>query len=386
MNVHTSDSEFGSLVRRVRKVARRFRSAHPLPAPPRNAGSFPLATNYAGAPETKVLAWFPSPGCLYSRHTGCLMCNFGADSGSASIEDSLQIFDRYLDRLDPGVRRLHLGPGGSFFEDAEVPPAMRRGVCGSLARFPFLRSVGVETRPNLVTKARLLETIDALPRQVRELTLGIGFECVTDLVREVTINKGYGRQHVKRAVEIINAVNSERKNIRVDFEIYVLLKPLFLSEMEGIDEAIRTIDWAYAQGADTAVLFMNTVKSSTIQAYLASRSDLEPPLRYQPPYYRSAVQVLRSLPPDQRRRTQILGVQSGVEAHGMPRGCSLCTAFLLGAVMAHNFTRDPAVLEHAAHSDCLCKDQWQAELVSSPEGLRHRIERGIGILEDAFDT
>jgi uncharacterized Fe-S cluster-containing MiaB family protein len=163
-----------------------------------------------------------------------------------------------------------------------------------------------------------------------------------------------------------------------------MLKPLFLSEQEAIDEALRTIEWVYVKGAETAVLFMNTVKPNTVQGYLASRDDLDPPIRYQPPYYRSAIQVLRELPQEQRRRTAVLGVQSGILAQGMPRGCPLCSPFLLGAIMGHNFTRDPAILHHAANSLCPCKGDWLDELEVPPVSLIDRINQGLAILENAF--
>ncbi|HEX8597019.1 MAG TPA: hypothetical protein VF952_00700 [Chloroflexia bacterium] len=312
------------------------------------------------------------------------MCDFGSNPQAQSVDSALSDFDALIERLDPGVQHIHIAPGGSFLSDQEVPPELRRGVMQRVERLRFLRSVGIETRPNLLTKRKLLELINSLPTQVQHLTVGFGFECLTDIVREVSIYKGYGRSHVEAAIRVINAVNADQAHLDITFEVYVMLKPLFLSEQEAIDEALRTIDWCYAAGAETAVLFLNTIKRNTIQAYMAERADLMPPLHYQPPYYRSAIQVLRQLTPTQRQRTAVLGVQSGVLADGMPRGCPLCTPFLLGALMAHNFTRDPSILDHAANSICPCRDAWLEDLLVPGEDLRSRIYHGLEILEQAF--
>lgn len=376
--------EVSTLAARMRGVATRFRVEYPLSPPAWCAGTYPLATNVGGHPETKILVWFPSPGCFWSLKGGCTMCDFGSNRNGGSVSSALQQFDSLLCQLDSGVRRVHMAPGGSFFSDAEVPPDLRRGAIQKLGRLKFLRSVGVETRPNLLSVSKLMEIVATLPDHVQDLTVGFGLECLNDLVREVAINKGYGPGDVEQAIEVIDTVNAAQNRIRVAFEVYVLLKPLFLSEQEGIDEAIRTIEWAYANGAEPAVLFMNTVKPNTVQGYLASREDLETPIRYEPPYYRSAVQVLKELPLSQRRRTKVLGVQSGIVAEGMPRGCPSCAPFLLGSLMAHNFTRDPAVLDHAANSLCPCKEAWLEELRIPEEDLRSRIYRGLEVLEQAF--
>ena len=224
-----------------------------------------------------------------------------------------------------------------------------------------------------------------LPTYVNTLTIGFGFECLTDIVREITINKGYGPVQVDQAIGAIEAANQLQSRVKVAFEIYVMLKPLFLSEQEAIDEALRTINWAYDKGADTAVLFLNTVKINTVQGYFASCEQLRTPIQFFPPYYRSAIQVLRQLPKVWRQRTVVLGVQSGILAQGMPRGCALCAPFLLGALMAHNFTRDTSILDHAARSLCPCKDKWLSELDLPSEDLPTRIRQGLDALENELE-
>lgn len=373
-----------ALAKRMRKAAARYRAEFPLGAPDAITGSYPIPTNWNGQPETKVLAWFASPGCAWSLAGGCTMCNFSADEKPMTVAEASRSFAAHLDILDRGTRRIHLGPGGSFFDDREVPAPLRDEVLRGCSALPSLRSVGLETRPSLVTFKKLMRAIECLPDTVGDLTLGFGLECLDPLVREVAINKGYGTNHIDRAISVIERANLAQSRVRVDFEVYVLLKPLFLTERESIDEALRTIKWSFGRGATTVALFMNTIKHSTVQGYLANRQDLQPPYRYEAPYFRTAVEVLRGLPPTARAWTQVLGPQSGVLAEEQPRGCDLCTPLMLGAIMGFNFTRDSAILEEAARAWCPCRADWESTMEVTGLPLGERIEQGIEILEAAF--
>ncbi len=312
------------------------------------------------------------------------MCDFSADPETMSIDEAASEFREHLAELHPGVRRMHLGPGGSFFDDREVPSELRAAVLQSASVLPNLRSVGVETRPSLVSFPKLLDAVKSLPKGVRDLTLGFGLECLDPLIREVAVNKGYNTTHIDRAVSVIEKVNQAQCDVTVDFEVYVLLKPLFMTESEAIDEAVQTIGWSFARGATTVALFMNTIKQNTVQGYLSRREDLNPPFRFEAPYFRSAIEVLQRLPRGARAATQVLGPQSGVLAEGQPQGCPLCTPLMLGALMGFNFTRSDEILELAASSWCPCKLTWlTARKLQGPPMLT-RLDQGISMLEDAW--
>ena len=371
MRTELIDADDAELIRQVRQAAAGFRRRNPLTRAPWEASSYPIAAYIDGRPAVKTLAWFPGPGCTWSEAGGCLMCNFGTSiPGSA---DPISLFADHLAELDRSTEHLHIGPGGSFYDERETPTAHRHGVLRALAALPELRTVGIETRPNLVTQAHLRRTLDDLPSGVTRLILGFGLECWDDFTRELSVNKGYSRDSIVRAAEVIDKVNAEQSSVQVEFETYVLLKPTLLSEREAVDEALRTIDWSFRVGAGTTALFMNTVKDATVQGFLASSGSVAEPLRYRTPYLRSAIEVLRRLPDEMRIRTSVLGVQSGIQATGGPRGCERCYPFLLGAIYAHNFTRIADSLETAARSWCPCKSEWSTEMAQSPSrSLRDR--------------
>jgi hypothetical protein len=312
------------------------------------------------------------------------MCDFGANLVDSEPDRSVSLFRDHLKLLDGGLQRIHIAPGGSFFDPHEVPPQLQTGVLRALERFQFLQGVGIETRPNLVTRERLEHAIQELPPSVRELTIGFGLESRNDFVRELAVNKGYGPEEVRQAAAAIDEVNAAQSRVKVDFEVYALLKPLFLTENEAIEDAISTIEWSLSAGAGTVVLFLNTVKARTLQGYLASSDDVPSFARYEPPYLRSGLEVLLRLPPAARMKVCVLGLQSGIGADRFPRSCGHCEPYLTGTLMAHNLVRDPAVLFEASQSWCSCRPDWEQELKSVADPLSQRVDRVLDILEPRF--
>jgi radical SAM enzyme (TIGR01210 family) len=308
------------------------------------------------------------------------MCNFGESDSDGAVDPAVALAE-HLAELDPATEHLHLGPGGSFYDEHETPRNVRHNVLRVLASLPRLETLGLETRPNLVSLDELRETLADLPPTINRLILGFGVECWNDLLREIAVNKGYSRSSVLRAAEIVAELNAEQDRVHVEFETYVLLKPTLLHEREGVEEALRTIDWSFRIGASTTAVFMNTIKDATVQGHLAARTDLEPPIRYQTPYLRSAVEVLRRLPPAQQARTAVLGLQSGIMASEGPRGCDRCYPFLLGAIYAHTFLRSSEVIQCAATSWCPCRAEWEREMAFfDPSPLHDRAARLIAAM------
>ena len=62
--------------------------------------------------------------------------------------------------------------------------------------------------------------------------------------------KGEHIRDLEAAIQHVHSVNDEFPKIRAVVDCYVLLKPPFLTESEAIQDAIRSIDWAYDRGVD----------------------------------------------------------------------------------------------------------------------------------------
>jgi radical SAM enzyme (TIGR01210 family) len=102
----------------------------------------------------------------------------------------------------------------------------------------------LETRPEFVTEEKVREIKRLIPD--KHIELGVGLEIKDDFYRRICINKGFSLQRYNSAANII----TKYLNLRT----YVLLKPLFLTEKEAIEQAIETIEYAFASGTTTVSL------------------------------------------------------------------------------------------------------------------------------------
>ena len=359
-----------------------LRKRHPLCKPEQESGFFSLPLSINGQPDHKVLVWYPTRGCSWARKGGCTMCNFGKNDKNYTVSESLDIFDKMLSRIHPAIKKIHIGTGGSFLDASENPHEIRLEVLRQLDRFPYLIGVGAETRPEFVTKKNLTETIENLPAGVKEFTLGFGLESSSDLISRVAFNKGNVKDDYLRAIRVIKEVNRDFPRLNVTFETYVLLKPPFLSEWEAIDDAVRSVEWSFAAGAVNVVVFTNTVKKGTLCALLSNLKE-ERPLQFRPPYYYSALEVLKILPPQLAARTIVQGSTSGITPQEQPRGCSFCSSLLSGTFTAFNYYHDLALLTAASEFRCRCREDWMAELNTALPPLSERIVGYLDRIEEA---
>jgi radical SAM enzyme (TIGR01210 family) len=383
--MHLPDRRIDALAARMGRVAHAYRSRHPLEEARWRTGHYLLPICSHGRPAHKVLIWQHNGGCAWARKAGCTMCNFGERHDVPPEDIVLADFETELSRLDPGTRFVHLGPGGSVFQERELAAPLRRQLVSALGALPFLEGFGLETRAETIRQDRIEALLDVMPPHISELALGFGLESADELIFRVAVNKGERLQDLEQAIAEVLAVDARHASRRIVVDCYVLLKPPFLTEAEAIDDAIRSITWAYDRGVDTVTLFVNTIKRNTICSYLSEQAQSERPYRYETPYLYSALEVLGALPPDYRRRTGILGFTSGHPYIGAPRSCGLCWHVLHGLISAHNYTRDPALLNSAQELRCECRSAWTAELSeSAPRPIYDRFADYIGRLEHDF--
>jgi len=376
-------AEHRDLARRMARIMHRLRERNPLPRLESRAGFYQVPSCTGGKPWTLPITWYPSPACTWSASGGCTMCNFG-DGGVVTDEtEALREFTALLDQFTPSLQGIFLAPGGSFFNPREVSPTMRQSLLGALHRFSFLRMVGMETRPEHVTEAALAETIALLPPTVRYMLIGFGLESSDPLVREVAVGKGLNMPQLEAALSLIDRLR-DAFPVRLGSELYTLLKPPFLSEREAIDDAVRSIEWAWARGADTLGLFINVVNPQTLCAHLYNLKDAESPFHYEPAWWFSAFEVLNRLPPELAAKVQVLGPISEVAPLAGPRGCRLCADLLSGLMTAWNLYRDQSLLVLTNGHRCHCRDLWLKELDRANPSLADRIPSYLTALEVDF--
>lgn len=237
---------------------------------------------------------------------------------------------------------LYVYNGGSFLNPNEIPLQTQLGIFKEIRHHKTTGALFVESRPEFIQKNHLTLLRQALGHKLLEV--GIGLEAVTDRVREVNIHKGFSRQDYERAVNLL-------RGFGIKVFTYVFLKPLGLTEKEAIEEAVRTITYAFEVGSDEVSLSCAFIQEGTVMER-AYRQGI-----FQPPVLWSIIEVVC--------RTSHLGpirigsFEDNPPPIAIPKNCGKCDTTVLKSLAKYNLTRDISILHNLF---CECKEKWSEDL------------------------
>lgn len=171
----------------------------------------------------------------------CLMCDLWQhtlpeSTPPGSVTRQIQLA---LAKLPP-TQTIKLYNAGSFFDPNAVPPAELTQIADTCSQFS---RVIVECHPSLVHRSSVIQFRDALPGQ---LEIAMGLETTHPEVL-AKLNKGITVDDFEKAASTL-------ANHRIDLRTFVLLRPPFLSEEEGIHWAIQSVRFARECGSTATVI------------------------------------------------------------------------------------------------------------------------------------
>ena len=308
----------------------------------------------------RAVVFLMSNGCewaLKSAH-GCMMCGHLAkqirNDKPISVDDYLKQFEQEFEKIDfEKYPMLNLYNNGSFINDNEIPPEARKGMLRMINKNPHIKMLVLETRPEFVTEEKVREIKRLIPD--KHIELGVGLEIKDDFYRRICINKGFSLQRYNFAANII----TKYLNLRT----YVLLKPLFLTEKEAIEQAIETIEYAFASGSTTASLEACTIQDYTLMKYLYERG------LYSTPWLWSIVEVVKRVKSPGKL---IVGLFKFFPSPSVvPNNCDRCNEKVMEKIMQYNRTLDPKAFNGLT---CECKKQWRTILEEKPLPFEERLK------------
>jgi hypothetical protein len=171
----------------------------------------------------------------------CLMCDLWQSTLTEKLPPSAipgQI-DHALANLPP-ARQIKLYNSGSYFDPNAIPVEDDEAVAERVRGF---ERVIVESHPALVG-ARCLRLRDLL--SPARLEVAMGLETVHP-VAGPRLNKRMTLDAFARAADFL-------RNHEVALRVFILVKPPFLDEAEGLEWALRSLDFAFDCGATVAAL------------------------------------------------------------------------------------------------------------------------------------
>jgi hypothetical protein len=170
----------------------------------------------------------------------CLMCDLWKNTTEESVPSGAipaQI-EQALTQM-PDVKHLKLYNSGSFFDTRAIPEKDYKTIASILKNF---ETVIIESHPKLINK-KCLEFRDMLKP---ELQIALGLETVNKEILS-RLNKLMTRDDFSNSVSFLT-------KHQINTRAFILLKPPFLSESEGIFWAERSIDFAFSSGAECCTI------------------------------------------------------------------------------------------------------------------------------------
>lgn len=351
-------------LRRIVTVARALRRASPrnVANPNEPADILVKKECLRGRPVKAVNITLTPTGCAWARSGGCTMCGEWAGSTGGQLVppqvhvSQLEAAIRKVGRENPLPSWLRIYQEGNYTNADEMSLAAQPELLRRVSLLPWIERITVETMASRVTK----DAIQSLRECVRddvELEVGLGFEAADPVVRNVCINKGESIEDYSQAAEILRDCGCRSL-------AYVLVKPPFLTEAEGISHAIDTVNAAAGMGFDAVSIEPVSVHEWSLVGALHF-FDL-----YRTPWIWSVVEVTRRVsseftsPSGLRPELRVGGYEyyphPSELAHNYhdPRRNRDCSSDAWKRIEKFNETQDVRVFDDFA---CGCIAEWTAE-------------------------
>ncbi len=199
----------------------------------------------------------------------CLMCDLWRNTleeavPPGSIAEQVGFALGGFPGLEPARSSLKLYNAGSFFDPKAIPPEEYPAIARLAG--PFRRTI-VESHPALVG-GRCLEFRDMLGGR---LEVAMGLETVHPGVLD-RLNKRMTLDRFRKAAGLL-----AREGIAL--RVFILVRPPWLSEGEGLEWAKRSLDFAFECGASVCALIPTRAGNGAMEALAASGEFAPPSLR-----------------------------------------------------------------------------------------------------------
>lgn len=281
--------------------------------------------------DTMVLIMRTS-GCSWAKTGGCTMCGYRQASLSQVTEDDLnRQIDIALSKYK-GEPFVKIYTSGSFLDENEIPVPIRERI---FSEFSGCERILAESRPEFVTP----DSVSTLPES---MTIALGLESSDNNVLRNSINKGFTAEDSMRAGTLV-------KDAGMAVRTYLLLKPPFMTEAMGIEDAVQSARFADAFSDEISVNPLN-IQHATYVERLWRRGE------FRSPWIWSLIEVMRQL-----SGTVSARLMSSPSGGGSARGvhnCGVCDRAALDAIEKFSFSQDPKDLDVS----CDCKISWERYL------------------------
>lgn len=216
----------------------------------------------------RIMIVLRANGCEhYKKNGGCSMCSHfnGTDRNSnITTEDYMKQWDSVVngESLEQKNTKFNLNDYpvvcvynlGSLLNEKEISNKAVEYIFKSLNNFKKIEKVIIESRAEYVTEEALNNIKNVYRNGIVEV--GIGVESTNNIIREICHHKGLEDLNIVKT-----AINNLHKN---NFKAlaYINFKPIFLTESEAIEDAIKTAIDCFKMGFDAV-----SIEPTSLQDY-----------------------------------------------------------------------------------------------------------------------
>lgn len=302
-------------------------------------------------------------GCEWAKTGGCTMCGEWSGSNLGDKIDAQYHIAQFASAVANSISThpypwIRIYQEGSYMNPREVDVLAQKVILKLASSLKGVERITIEGKARYMTNDVVKLLKDAVIPPV-ELEVGIGFEAQDEIIRMVCVNKGEVMDQYKKAVKLL-------KDNGIKTLAYVLLKPSFLTEKEGIDEAVSTIKKAFEIGFDRVSLEPLSIHQWSLLEALYMNGV------YQTPWLWSIIEVIKKT--HDLGEIRIGGVEyfprPDVVANNHHADNSECSVSILEAIKKYNYSRQIDIFDKL---DCRCKKEWKKELTKTYPPLKERI-------------
>ena len=190
----------------------------------------------SGKIEDTAIIFLTNRECPFT----CLMCDLWKNTTDKTVPvGAIPEQIKWAPAQMPKVKHLKLYNSGSFFDEAAIPVEDYEQIASLISDF---ETVIVESHPKFINK-KCIEFRDLMKPK---LQVAIGLETVHPTILQ-KLNKQMALDDFSNSVSFL----SENK---IQSRAFILLRPPFLSESEGIYWAKKSIDFAYSAGVECCTI------------------------------------------------------------------------------------------------------------------------------------
>jgi archaeosine synthase beta-subunit len=284
-------------------------------------------------------------GCAFARHTGgCAACRHSI-LGTAGQKVGLK--DLYVRQYEAAVQEHGFAPvvciynEGNILNRDELPFDQLITIVSDLSAHEVKRLI-IESRAEYINDRVLAPLRKAAGAM--EIEVGIGLESGDEFVRNELFLKEITLKAFERAIDCLH------RNDILSLA-YVVVKPPFLNEAQGIADAIATSRYAFQSGTGSVSLEPIGVEPHTVTELLHNEG------LFTPPWLWSVLKVTESV--DAMGEVRLGGFSFHPLPKVMPRNCQECTNCVLEYIDEYNKTYD---LSKLTSLDCHCREEYEREL------------------------